>query len=114
MAPLTHASSDAAAAERWFVYYRLPIEQQAQVVATVREIQARVARRCGINGRLLGRRDAGGATVTLMEIYEPVADVAGFAATLADAVAASALTSALREARHVERFIEIRADAPCA
>jgi hypothetical protein len=112
--PVPQAPSDAAAPERWFVYYRLPTAQEAEVIATVRELQARVARRCGIRGRLLGRRDDSGATVTLMEIYEPVADVAGFADALAAAVAASALTSALREARHVERFIEIRADAPCA
>jgi hypothetical protein len=106
-APDSARSTGPTAAERWFVYYRLPVAQEAEVITTVRALQAQLARRCGISGRLLGRRDGGGATTTLMEIYEPVADAAAFARALDAAVAASALTSALREARRIERFIEV-------
>ena len=43
---------------------------------------------------------------TVMEIYEPVADPERFARAMDTAVAASALTSALRTARHLERFVD--------
>ena len=92
--------------ERWFIYYKLPVEQTEGTLAAVRELQSRLAAEAGVAGRVLRKSHVDNGTATLMEIYEPVADPERFARVMDAAVAASALTSALRAARRLERFVD--------
>ena len=92
--------------ERWFIYYKLPAGEAPGVLAAVRELQTRLAGSEGVAGRVLRRPQDENGMTTLMEIYEPVADPARFARVMDAALAASALTSALRTARRLERFVD--------
>jgi len=91
--------------EHWFIYYKVPVEQAADTLAAVRHLQSSLATRDGIFGRVLRKAQAENDTATLMEVYD-VADPERFARAMDAAVAASALTSALRAARRLERFID--------
>lgn len=92
--------------ERWFIYYKLPADQAAGVLAAVRQLQSRLAADEGIAGRVLRRPQDDSGTATLMEIYEPVADPERFARAMDAALLASALTFDLRAARRLERFVD--------
>ena len=92
--------------ERWFIYYQLPAEQAAGALEAVRELQSRLAADEGVAGRVLRRPQDDSGMATLMEIYEPVADPVRFARAMDAALSASALTSALRAARRLERFVD--------
>ena len=92
--------------ERWFIYYKLPLEQAAGALAAVRDLQSRLATDAGVAGRVLRKPLTEDGMATLMEIYEPIADPERFAHAMDTAVAASALTSTLRTARHLERFVD--------
>ena len=37
--------------ERWFIYYKLPLEQAAGALAAVRDLQSRLATDAGVAGR---------------------------------------------------------------
>lgn len=86
-----------------YVYYR--VAQLAEARAAVREIQTRLAAETGIRGRLLQKQDE---PALWMEIYEQVADVAGFEAVLARLLDEKQFESLLQPGtrRTVERFAE--------
>ena len=75
--------------ERWFIYYKLPADQAAGVLAAVRQLQSRLAADEGIAGRVLRRPQDDSGTATLMEIYEPVADPERFARVMDAALSAT-------------------------
>jgi len=90
----------------YFIYYRIrPNSDHAHARATIRAMQAGLAKRTGIAGRLMERC---GDDATWMEIYESVADRVAFDVAL-DIEAEAHRLSALIEpgsTRHVERFVE--------
>lgn len=99
-----HAPGSAPCASSVYVYYRLRDDARARAAHVTGELQAGVAARIGVRGRLLVKR---GEPLLWMEIYEGVADVQG----LLDALAAEAMRlqfDALLQpgkARAVEVFI---------
>lgn len=86
-----------------YIYYR--VAQPAEARAAVREIQARLGAETGIRGRLLQKVEE---PALWMEIYEQVADVAGFEAALAKLLYEINFESLLQPGsrRTVERFTE--------
>lgn len=84
-----------------FIYYR--VDDVAAALPRVHAMQAALAARSGIHGRLMRRRDD---DTTLMEIYPGIADALVFEALLAEEVAAHSLESLVSPgaARHTERF----------
>ena len=66
----------------YYVYYRVQPQHDADAHARVQALFARVAAGCGIAGRLLRKR---GEPDLWMEVYEAVADEAGFESALARA-----------------------------
>ncbi len=67
----------------YYIYYRVKDDDAAETETHIRAMQARLACRSSINGRLLKRRDD---PSTWMEIYENVADSNNFEHQLARAV----------------------------
>lgn len=105
MTPATAAA--AAALIDCYVYYRVGARADARALAArVRAMQAALARRTGVHGRLLRRADD---PSTWMECYERVSAWAAFAAALEEEVAAHRLAEALdgADARQLERFVEL-------
>lgn len=92
--------------EHWYIYYTVPETEAAAVAGRVQTMLARL-REGGAYGRLLRRPDGAGGQVTLMEVYEPVADAQAFAATLDGALRESGLAPDLIERRRVERFEDV-------
>jgi hypothetical protein len=92
--------------EHWYVYYKVPAEQIATVANRVRAMFNALGDAVA-HPRLLQRAEPGKNEVTLMEVYEPVADPALFAQALARAVATSGLAPALVAARRIERFEDL-------
>jgi hypothetical protein len=91
--------------QHWYVYYKVNRAEAASVAARVqRMIETLPAD--GPRGRLLKRAD-GGDEVTLMEVYEPVADARNFEAALARALTASGLPAELLARRRTERFEDL-------
>lgn len=91
----------------FYVYYRLRPELDADVAcASVRAMQAMLARRTGVAGRLMQRA---GDDATWMEVYEGVTDPAGFEHALLAETEAHRLGDLLDTggARHLERFTEV-------
>jgi hypothetical protein len=88
----------------YFIYYRLRADA-ARARATVRAMQASLAARTGVTGRLLERCGDG---ATWMEIYESVADPAAFEAALESEIETHKLAALIEpgSARHLERFVE--------
>ncbi|AUL99840.1 DUF4936 domain-containing protein [Zoogloeaceae bacteirum Par-f-2] len=90
----------------FYVYFRLreDIDQQ-DAAAGILAMQAALARRTGVSGRLMRRR---GDPRTWMEIYEAVTDPAGFEHALAETVAEHKLGELLEpgSARHLEQFVQ--------
>jgi IMP cyclohydrolase len=80
----------------YYVYYRVDAARLATVRKEVERVFAAIERACGVRGRWMRRRDE---AATYMEVYEDVADEAGFEALLARETAALGLE------RHVERFV---------
>ena len=85
----------------YYIYYR--VAQPAQAQTLVRQIQAALKEKTGIQGRLLSKRDD---PSTWMEIYEDVGDVDTFEQTLSAALQATNFTAVLITGgvRHTERF----------
>lgn len=92
--------------EHWYVYYKVPAAETAAVANRVRAMFNALGE-AAPKPRLLQRAEPGKNEVTLMEIYEPVADTASFAQALDRAVQASGLTPALVAARRIERFKDL-------
>ncbi|MDX5445673.1 MAG: DUF4936 family protein [Zoogloeaceae bacterium] len=84
-----------------YIYYCVGDVDAA--IPRVHAMQAAVAARTGIQGRLMRRRDDDN---TLMEIYPGIADTMVFEALLAEEVTAHSLESLVSPgaARHTERF----------
>lgn len=87
----------------YYVYYRSDADP-AEVRRIVEGVQRDLARETGVHGRLLRRADG---TATWMEVYEAVADPAGFERAVAAAVARAGFERLLApgERRHIERFV---------
>ena len=86
----------------YFVWYEIAGDAAA-ARAAIDAMMADVARATGITGRLLVRRDR---KATWMEIYEDVADPAGFEREIADALVRHDVARLLAGgARHVEVFV---------
>lgn len=88
----------------YFIYYRIrPDASQAR--ATLRAMQAALAQRTGVVGRLMERR---GDDATWMEIYESVSDPGAFEVALNIETEAHKITNLIEpgSTRHIERFIE--------
>lgn len=91
-----------------YLYYRIRPEQDVEIArASVAAMQAAVAGRTGVQGRLMQRADD---ATTWMEVYEDVGDRADFMIALEAETAAHRLAALVDEggARHVECFIEQR------
>lgn len=95
--------------EHWYVYYKLsPAQLQSWLPRTERLFGA-VQAACGVRGRLVRRTDEPAGIITLMEVYEDIADPAAFGAALD-----RALDEALaqdgpydRASRRTERFRDV-------
>ncbi len=98
--------------ESWYVYYKVDAAEAGAVAARVRNMLASVALATGVKGRLLRRHEPSRSEVTLLEVYDRVGDGERLAAALADALDASGLSPALRDARRLERFGDL--SSPCA
>lgn len=92
--------------EHWYVYFKLPATEAPAVAQHIRTMQGALAAASGVHGRLVRRVD-GGETLTLMEVYEKIADPQAFEALLADASDHAGLAPALVAARRIERFREL-------
>ncbi|ENO80431.1 hypothetical protein C664_01775 [Thauera sp. 63] len=91
-----------------YIYYRVRPEQDVEIArASVAAMQAAVARRTGVQGRLMQRADD---ATTWMEVYEDVGDRAAFMVVLEAEAVAHRLADLVAEgaARHVEHFVEPR------
>jgi hypothetical protein len=94
----------------YYIYYRLRPGSERNAQARIQELHAALLAKCGINGRLLTKRDE---PDLWMEVYEQVRDTAAFEAALAQETAHLKLDDLVRlgSARRLECFI----DAPeCA
>ncbi len=90
----------------YFIYYRIRAGvDRDDAHANVRAMQAAIAARTMVSGRLMERR---GDDATWMEIYESVADPAAFEAALGAETEAHRLADLIEpgSARHLERFVE--------
>ena len=86
----------------YFIWYEIAGDA-APARAAIAAMMADIARATGVTGRLLVRRDR---TPTWMEIYEDVADPAGFEREIADALVRHGVARFLAGgARHVEAFV---------
>jgi hypothetical protein len=95
---------------RWFIYYRVHLDDLPDVQATVHRFQAELrASHPALDAGLLRRPHAADGLVTLMETYAMNGDAAPDAALpTAIELAASPLGPWLRSERHIEVFV------PCA
>jgi len=92
----------------YYIYYRVrPDLAPSAARATLGALQAALARRTGVRGRLLHRADD---AATFMEIYDDVSDADRFEDALRDEVDAHRADELLvpGTSRHMERFV------PCA
>jgi hypothetical protein len=92
--------------EHWYVYYKVPAADAQAVAKHVRAMFNSIGTDAP-RGRLMQRLDQGSGEVTLMEVYEPVADARTFASQLDDAVRASGLAAGLIQSRRIERFEDL-------
>lgn len=89
-----------------FIYYKVNAGLDAgSTEASVRSMQASLARRTGIQGRLFVREDA---DTTWMEVYPPAPDPVAFMQALNEEVERAGLCLLLANGsqRHLEPFIE--------
>jgi Domain of unknown function (DUF4936) len=97
-------------APRWFIYYRVHLDDLPAVQAVVHRFQAELrSSHPALVGQLLRRQYPVDGLVTLMETYASNGDATADAALpVAIESAASVLVPWLRSERHVEEFV------PCA
>jgi hypothetical protein len=89
-------------AAQYYVWYRMTGDPR-EAAAVVAALQANVAQRTGVTGRLLRRRDDASLW---MEIYEAVDDTVAFARALEAAGRAVDIERfAIDGVRHVEAFV---------
>ena len=92
--------------EHWYVYYKVPAAETTAVAKRVRAMFNALGENAP-RGSLLQRADAEDNEVTLMEVYEPVADGRAFASLLEDAVRTSGLAAGIVARRRIERFKDL-------
>ena len=85
-----------------YVYFKAPLD--ADVAPRAQAMQADLYRECGVQGRLMRRRDR---PETWMEVYEDIGDFDAFEARLTAAAGRHGMEAVLQagERRHVERFV---------
>ncbi|NWG87635.1 MAG: DUF4936 family protein [Hydrogenophilaceae bacterium] len=88
----------------YYVWYKVADADDRELEQAVRAMQARLACRTGVAGRLLKRRDR---PDTWMEIYEAVAEPAAFEHQMQALVDQFDIEVRLAEGRHVECFIDL-------
>ncbi len=86
----------------YYVWYRVQAGTEAEAETAVRSLQARLACRSGVSGRLLKKRDA---AETWMEVYEGVAEPQSFERQLRELAERYDVEMFLDGGRHVECFI---------
>lgn len=87
----------------YYVWYKVEDAGDADLEQAVRGMQARLACRTGVAGRLLKRRDAAN---TWMEVYESVEDAAAFEQAMGALVDQYDIEVRLADSRHVECFVD--------
>lgn len=88
-----------------YVYYKVPASKSQIVRRALAALIEAVEQATGIRGRLMRRRDQAD---TWMEVYEGIADEAGFETALQAAVMSSGVLQLLEQgARHTERFVPL-------
>jgi len=90
--------------QHWFVYYKLDAATAPALAPRLRELLREVAAATGVRGRLMRRADESGERVTLMEVYDGIAQPQAFAAEFDRVTARVRLPAALLAQRRVERF----------
>lgn len=92
----------------YYIYYRVSEKEAGEAETLVRSMQARLACRSGVAGRLLKKRDEPGLW---MEVYEGVVEPARFERLLDQAVDEFDLAMFLDGTRHSECFLGDEAPA---
>lgn len=92
----------------YYIYYRVSDQNAAEAETLVRSMQARLACRSGIGGKLLKKRDE---PALWMEIYEGVSEPERFERLLEQAADEFDLAMFLDGARHTECFLDDLAPA---
>ncbi len=87
----------------YYVYYKVPVENEAQARALSERLQSELKAATGVAGQLLRRRDK---PTTWMEVYDGVPDAAAFEAALNAIVTRLGATQFLEAGtgRHTEVF----------
>lgn len=93
--------------QHWFVYYKLDPQAARQLVPQLRQLQADAADG-RVRARLMKRVDDEDGVVTMMEVYEGIAEPQAFEARLAAAVTRAGLPESLAAQRRLERFEDLR------
>jgi hypothetical protein len=89
--------------QHWFIYYKLEPQAARELAPRLRQMQCDAA--AGeVQARLMRRADESGGVVTLMEVYDGIADPQAFEARLAAAVRRADLPESLAAQRRLERF----------
>ncbi|MEW6131930.1 MAG: DUF4936 family protein [Pseudomonadota bacterium] len=92
----------------YYIYYRVSEKNAEEAELLVRSMQARLACRSGIGGKLLKKRDE---PALWMEIYEGVSEPERFERQLDQTADEFDLAMFLDGARHVECFLDDTAPA---
>jgi hypothetical protein len=93
--------------QHWFVYYKLAPSSARELEPRLRGMQAEVAAERGVQARLMRRADSAEGAVTLLEVYEGIAQPGPFEQALSAAVARAGLPAPLVEQRRTERFEDL-------
>jgi len=89
--------------QHWFVYYKLDPQSARELAPRLRQLQSEAA--AGeVQTRLMRRADEREGMVTLMEVYDGIAEPQAFEARLAAAVSRAGLPESLAAKRRLERF----------
>ncbi len=92
--------------QHWFIYYKLDRRDAADLEPRLRSMQ-RDAAAGEVRARLMRRADGSDERVTLMEVYDGIAEPAAFEGRLAAAVRRAGLPPSLVAERRIERFEEL-------
>jgi hypothetical protein len=93
----------------YYIYYRVSDRNADEAETLARSMQARLACRSGVAGKLLKKRDEPGLW---MEVYENVAEPERFERLLEQAVDEFDLALFVEDRRHLECFTGDEAPAP--
>ena len=95
----------------YYIYYRVSVNNELEAEQAVRSMQARLACRSGVSGRLLKKRDD---PELWMEVYEQVADPDRFERMLHQAIDEFDVEMFMETPRKLECFIgQIHETAVC-